>query len=1071
MAMDSGSTVLGLSDAHPLAEEISSLRALVARFQNESHTASIKLQRHALDTSASTARIAALESENALLASELTVLRANPAPTSTDASSPPETIAELTLSLRRLSAKLSLTEDALRDTTLALTQAEAQARQRALEAEQAYALAARARAREEEGKGRERALEDSLRGAQEEARRSDAVVREYAALVRKLEGRTSASLGRGEVEGMGMGMGTGSSTTLVEPTVPPTPGPVPPPKSPGYEAFFTNSNPGTPTPPQHDNEKESMHNAAEVEAVTAQLQAAHLLAQELGAELARARFEREVMRVEDGGARAVVERYMKFTQQTTLTLHAALDALRARHAATLATLEGTVGRLEGEVRAERGDVTRLRTALDETSRTLFREQVARRREVALRVRMVGREEGVVRGLRDALSSLSSLSLSSPSLSSSTLELDADAAEHGDRNTDGREGKALRRLVRDVRAVLAALDSAEGTGAGTEGRMRLLESAVEMLVGELEEVGREAQARGEEPDVVPEKTEVVVDVVQEKAEPEVEDGVATVEVEVKAEVVAEDNGDVDASTATPVDAVQANASADVVETPPVEDQTTTPAESELDVPAPTPTTPPDVAPPVIAFPSSDDVPPVVDDEDDTDTKAADTDETETPGPAGLVVEDADEASAPTPMAFPSSDDAEDTKATEIEQPATPAPPPIAVEDADASVAFPSSDNSQDSKAADIEEPATTIVVEDADVVPTPTPVALPSSSDSTEPRTKPAARAVTPPAPPAASTTTPTHPLLADLAAASKRYDALQRAFRDCHVALQALRAHPHPPPVLQSAAERLHDYTEDARVELEIRVADGRVLARGWEAIVAARPSAGAGDDGDARGEGDAAGGEEEEGVREQIAACVERDRVAQEGFQRKLDDVEHDIAVVKAVLYAPPSVDEASSSSPPLLGGEPVAPSPAPGWAAWLGGAGTGTRSRTPPLPSPTGYADADPAQQLTFGGVMTSPRLRHSASAARLAQHHKKRASDENPFEGLGLRVPMPAYVAPQAPTKQEGQGRQRTISGVYMLGLGVGAGAGGAQGKGRGRVPSTLGGAGRAVAAAADAGEDVE
>ncbi|KAJ7303676.1 hypothetical protein DFH08DRAFT_977009 [Mycena albidolilacea] len=101
------------------------------RCVNEAHTASINLQRHALDTSAYTARIAQLEGENKLLRAELGVLRDNPAPppssslqsgapssvfSSAFASSATanaeearekerETVAELTLALRALSAK------------------------------------------------------------------------------------------------------------------------------------------------------------------------------------------------------------------------------------------------------------------------------------------------------------------------------------------------------------------------------------------------------------------------------------------------------------------------------------------------------------------------------------------------------------------------------------------------------------------------------------------------------------------------------------------------------------------------------------------------------------------------------------------------------------------------------------------------------------------------------------------------------------------------------------------------------------------------------------------------------
>ncbi|KAJ7822806.1 hypothetical protein B0H14DRAFT_3875402 [Mycena olivaceomarginata] len=169
--------------------------------------------------------------------------------------------------------------------------------------------------------------------------------------------------------------------------------------------------------------------------------------------------------------------------------------------------------------------------------------------------------------------------------------------------------------------------------------------------------------------------------------------------------------------------------------------------------------------------------------------------------------------------------------------------------------------------------------------------------------------------------------------ASKRYDALQRAFCDCQLALQelgavlsdtadspaqssksALSLSPNKTQnrVLQSTVEWLHDYTEDARVELEIRVADEQVLSRGWETIVLLPGRGG--------GEGEGEGGEEAEAevdVRRQIAVYFARDTDAQAGFQRKLDDVEHNIAVVKRAVYAPPSLEPT-----PPISAAPVSPS-----------------------------------------------------------------------------------------------------------------------------------------------------
>ncbi|KAJ6624335.1 hypothetical protein B0H10DRAFT_2212761 [Mycena sp. CBHHK59/15] len=79
----------------------------------------------------------------------------------------------------------------------------------------------------------------------------------------------------------------------------------------------------------------------------------------------------------------------------------------------------------------------------------------------------------------------------------------------------------------------------------------------------------------------------------------------------------------------------------------------------------------------------------------------------------------------------------------------------------------------------------------------------------------------------------THPLLVDLEIANKRYNALQRAFRDCHLTLQELHVPLAPPSaqlaaqqdVLRSAIECLYDYME------------GRVLARGWEMGVLLPPT------------------------------------------------------------------------------------------------------------------------------------------------------------------------------------------------------------------------------------------
>ncbi|KAJ7728903.1 hypothetical protein B0H16DRAFT_1894015, partial [Mycena metata] len=301
--MDS-SAALGLSASHPLSE-LASLRALVMRFQKESHTASLNLQHHALASSTANTRIAQLEAQNALLQTDL----------------------------RRLSTKLSLTEDALRGSTARVVESEVQIRKTGREREEAYALAARARAREEEGRVHIGQLDRELGAAREEGRRSEGVVGEYAKLVRRLEREYRKREDKHErVQGHKdkeeMELETGSSTTLVEPTpTPPTPGPAPPPKSPHYAAFFSPATSPTPLEAERDHLRAQLHTLeaqllerdaahavlrGELDTAEVKLRAADRLANELGAELGKEQFQKERARVEDGGAAGVVERYMKF---------------------------------------------------------------------------------------------------------------------------------------------------------------------------------------------------------------------------------------------------------------------------------------------------------------------------------------------------------------------------------------------------------------------------------------------------------------------------------------------------------------------------------------------------------------------------------------------------------------------------------------------------------------------------------------------------------------------------------------------------------------------------------------
>ncbi|KAJ7466092.1 hypothetical protein FB451DRAFT_1261752 [Mycena latifolia] len=97
-------------------------------------------------------------------------------------------VARFQLSLRRLSAKLTLTESSLAEHTLALSQANTLA-EKTRAAHEAYALAARARGCEEEGVLRIRELERAVREEREKGAMSERAVSAYAELVQGLEGR------------------------------------------------------------------------------------------------------------------------------------------------------------------------------------------------------------------------------------------------------------------------------------------------------------------------------------------------------------------------------------------------------------------------------------------------------------------------------------------------------------------------------------------------------------------------------------------------------------------------------------------------------------------------------------------------------------------------------------------------------------------------------------------------------------------------------------------------------------------------------------------------------------------
>jgi len=304
-----------------------------------------------------------------------------------------------------------------------------------------------------------------------------------------------------------------------------------------------------------------------------------------------------------------------------------------------------------------------------------------------------------------------------------------------------------------------------------------------------------------------------------------------------------------------------------------------------------------------------------------------------------------------------------------------------------------------------------------VHPQPRPVpALPliiSSSPSPLPIQSPS-----PPPEPSAS-----QPLLDDLSKARNRYDSIQRAFHACHVAIEGLKVsfpstsdvHPRYPSshsgdslsspstvisndVLKAIVQRLNDYTEDARVELEIRISDEEVMGRGYEALLMLPGALSSLSSGETSVTSVGLVIDVEAQIRSFIDGTDSVISRAMRSFERKLENIEHDIVIVKKVLHDPqsffqsplPAMTMVESPSLTLDGSTSNI-----GWSSWI---------RTPISSRPS---TPIPAPAPTFGNIMTSRNTRSSAILQRTASTFglslPSSTKGVDLVKSLGLKVPM--------------------------------------------------------------------
>ncbi|KAK7030418.1 hypothetical protein VNI00_014162 [Paramarasmius palmivorus] len=1048
-----------LDDSHPLTLEIESLRNAVSRFQDEAHSASVKLQRFSFDTSTIQDRLIHLEHENEALRNEVFILRANPHPDTLPESHPAvQQSAQLTLALRRLSDKLSVSEEALLSRTTELANATSEATRCRATMEGAYALAAQMRGREEEAKIRERELLMEIRAAREEARMSDMVVKEYADLVRSLDAKnpsTSAAQNSTLTDGLSEGKL-------------------------GLKQLFND----------FTSEIESLN--AQVTQLQGQVADAEsrIEAERKAGEaerllLVQTRHELDELRLEDKSAAKMVSRYMKFSQTSTNTLQTSLNTLKTRYSATIETLTSQISALARQLHAADATSERLRMTLDELGRDIIREAFGRRREIALRLRLVTREQVLNDGLE---------------------KLVRRVAEAVDRNTE--PALVLQRILDDARGLLASINGEEFLD-GSEGslaRVIAAESAVRGLAEELKiEMTRRLQV----------ETKISGHALnghaqqyhratpsqdQEKGLPEVPLASSTpsplpASSTPSSPSIAHETG---SETGSPLLSSIASA-------PPAQDGS---PESELAHPIPSTQSRSlsvhDEAESTASISSSPSAPLSVLDESflpmteaspvipltiplATLSPASQDELSIEASPSVLDVlpanlEASSISSVPTegvmaetsPSEEPQNTggDLEPLEVTEVSQFTTSdailvstvedkplQAPLLQLGDVHVAPVLESTSNIPEGEyqSIAIAPPSNSSLDTGAtpqSIVPSTSngPTTLPDIAVTNTPSGdyNPHAAPVVPHLLTSSTLTPDTasspsvdlqndklapdipHPLLAELTHLTQRYADIQRSFRECHLSLEELKKSTSSssiPSHVQLAIDRLDDYTEDASVELEIRIADEALAVQGYETMLSV-PGAISTPSSQSRFSHNRTTSEAPAPtlgeLESQIQVFQSNSEKARQGFERKLADIQHDIARMKQVVHDPSaSLVTELEPDPPIPSAQNTNPS---GWTSWTTRIIPGSPSR-PSSPAPV--------SPPTFGNVMTTPRLRHASSIQRMKQQSQSPGSSrDDPFAGLGLKVAMPGSSY-RAVSLSHGHGpgsspgaRNRTVS---LLGLG--------------------------------------
>ncbi|KAK2466635.1 hypothetical protein APHAL10511_000893 [Amanita phalloides] len=949
--------------------------------RDEAHTASVKLQHHSFDAAHNRNHVTHLERENEVLRKEIAVLRAHPHPdASPDAHPAVSQVRQLTLSLRQLSDKLSHTEEALLARTTDLARALSKAKKARRSADDLHELAARMRQRQEEEMVIERELRLKLEMAEEEKRMSDLVVKEYADLVRSLERRLHAQ-----------------STLAEDDTFIPTARRSP---TPSLAESLEKGKLGLQRLVAEFSE-ESERLRREISQLQNDLaesrtraEAQKKIAEQHRLELAKVQTELQKLNIDDNTAAKMVSRYMKFSQASTDALQTALSTLKARHAATLDTLSTQISHVTRQLQDTETTCERLRDALEDLGGDYMKESYGRRREVTLRIKLINREEKLMESLRRWI---------------------LRAQEAFNRVEDVSAQESLAKIVNEATTILLSNDGPlSQPPSASLARIIAVQTAAESLTNELHVESRRRL-----------ELQMALTIGRQDQ--------PGVDIDYRKSAYRENSTQYEALLLSSV-AIQT---------------------SDLREPLP-------ISPLMIGSPS-------IDPGMSLDVRKSHSEPFFNTNILGVSRDASLEGTLRMNTDEKTGSENHDTATLTIATTIAQTRPSELVESPFTSlmqghVVLASTDEEQFNDVNRAESPIDTyfdatvtqgqgavavavpeVVVEQASDMPQSLLLSAPhekcdisailvpdicsapeiGDTESLSPQYQSEQPVDLP------SSEQQKHPLVTELHKVNHRYNDLQRDFHDCYFALDSLKQslaasssdHQIPSGALRLALERLTDYIEDARVELEIRIADESLLAHGYETLLSvpgALASPGPRDQ----------SGEMASQVEQQIEAFVSGTepgiQKAQESLTRKLSDVQHDIVILKRTIHgleeeaSPVPSEEFRLSSSLLLGSVPAtAPLPgtrAGGWTSWIRAS-----SSRPSSPAPT------------FGSVMTSPHFRyHDVGRTGKSYTFTGDAGSKDPLASLGLRVPMPTYVPPQVPVHPIA--RSRTVSTMYMLGLGA-------------------------------------